>query len=886
MDQPRDPILRRLDRRRGLARLTLWWEAAWPSAWPLLGVAGVFVTLALAGLFLVLPLWLHLLVLAGFLAAACAAAWHGFRGFRLPGLAAADRRLERASGLDHRPLAVLTDRPATDDPMGLALWQAHRRRAADRLARLRIGMPRPGLAARDRHALRAGIGLAAVAALVVAGGEAPERLRRALLPALAAPPAPVPLKLEAWATPPAYTGAAPIFLAVQGAPPAGEARGNVSVPAGSRLQVSLSGAAGTAPELVLDGQVTPFAALDANATAVQGWSVQRDLTQGGHLAVRRDGTEIAGWTLSVQADAPPVVAFTEPPGRAARGNALRLPWKAEDDWGVTALRAEFVLASRPQSGSQGVEIGLPSANAKQASGTAQPDLSAHVWAGLAVRMKLVGQDGAGQQGASETVELILPERSFTHPVARVLIELRKQLSLDPGAREQVRSELDRLSAFPEAFENDTTTYLCLRSARNRLLRDKRPEAVPEVQALMWDTAVALEEGRVERTARALAQAREELRQALDEAARQAQQDQANNQQERSPEEQAAREQAQKRIEQLREAIRRHLEALAEKLQRENNEQMQGDPQQRLMDRRDMERRLERLREANRERRDRDAQQEMAELEKMLEQLEQGRSARNESAERQQRRERGQQQMGVMQDMVKRESEMLDRSHQRSDAEDRRRQTQRRTPTPWGAPPGASPLQQQQQAEREAEERGQRQDATRQQALRRALGEVMQQFGDLTGEIPAPLGRADQAMRQAQEALRGGGDARPHQEQAVKELTEGSRQMARTMRQQFGQQPGGEQEGEGEGEGEGMAEGQQQGGEGQDQQNAQGEGRDPLGRRAREAPGQAENGGDTRVPEEVEALRTRRLQDELRRRGAERERPPAELDYIDRLLKRF
>jgi hypothetical protein len=41
-----------------------------------------------------------------------------------------------------------------------------------------------------------------------------------------------------------------------------------------------------------------------------------------------------------------------------------------------------------------------------------------------------------------------------------------------------------------------------------------------------------------------------------------------------------------------------------------------------------------------------------------------------------------------------------------------------------------------------------------------------------------------------------------------------------------------------------------------------------------------------VPEEAELLRTRRLQEELRRRGAERERARDELDYIDRLLRRF
>ena len=77
---------------------------------------GLFGILALLGLPPLLPgLW-HLLLLLGFAAAIGALAWRGFRGFRLPGPAAAERRLERESGLRHRPLATLADRPADIGP--------------------------------------------------------------------------------------------------------------------------------------------------------------------------------------------------------------------------------------------------------------------------------------------------------------------------------------------------------------------------------------------------------------------------------------------------------------------------------------------------------------------------------------------------------------------------------------------------------------------------------------------------------------------------------------------------------------------------------------------------------------------------------------------------
>lgn len=853
-----------LTRRTRLARLVLWWESAWPALWPPLGVIGVFLVLALTGLPLLLPGWLHASLL---LAVAVALGWTVWRGvgmLRLPGVAAAERRLERDSGLAHRPIATLGDRPTDSDPVALALWEAHRRRAAERLAALRLSRPRPGLAKRDPRALRGGLVVALAAALAFAGPEAPERIRRALLPHLggAALPTTQAARLEAWVTPPAYTGAAPIFLDPAGGP--------VSVPAGSRLQVAVSGGTGGVPDLMLDSSATPFRTLDRTS-----FTAETVLDTGGRLAVRRDGMELAQWPLTVRADSPPSVAWDQPPARAQRGLAIRLPWRAEDDWGLAALRVELRLKLRPDAEPVELDLPLPGGSPREARGASQPDLSAHPWAGLEVEARLVARDHAGQEGRSEGAFLELPERTFTHPVSQQLIALRKALSVDPAGREPARRELDRIAGAPEAFEDDTGTFLALRSARHRLLRDRRPAAITDVQEILWDVAVALEEGRTDRTARALAAAREALREALEEARR--------NPENRTDEQRA---ELDRRIQDLREAVRRHLEALAERLQRENAEAIPYDPQQRLMDQRELDRRTQRMRDAARQGRTEDAERELAELEEMLRSLEEGRNMRAEERQRQQQRQRGQQQMGAVQDMVQRQAQMLDRDQQRADEAERERAQQRRQQQSFTWP--QRPQQPPQQGQPSAEQQRQRQtesqqDARTQRAMRRALGELMQQFGDLTGDVPQQLGEADRAMRDSAEALQEGRDSREAQQRAIRALTEGGRQMARQMQRQFGQsQPG---DGEEEGEGDGMANGPQ-GGEGQDQAQEQGPGRDPLGRRTREQTGGQDNASDTRVPDEAELLKTRRIQEELRRRGAERERPPAELDYIDRLLRQF
>ncbi len=713
----------------GLSRLALWWEGAWRALWPPLGVMGAFLVLALTGLLPTLPPALHLLILIGF---AAALGYFGYRaalGLRAPAPDAAARRLERDSGLAHRPLAVLADRPAGDDAMAQALWQAHRDRAVAQLDHLRVARPRPGLAARDPRALRAAVLVALVASLGIAGREAPERLLAALLPPFAEPtagPTAPAARFEAWITPPAYTGAPPQFLNAAG--------GAVAVPAGSRLHMVVSGSANP-PELRLGSAAHGFTRLDT-----QSHSLEIPLAEGGALVLRRDGRDVAQWALTLNADAPPVVAWDPAPGRAGRGLGLRLPWKAEDDWGLAALRVELRLKQRPTAPALTQDVPLPGGTPRQAQGASQPDFSTHPWAGLEVEARLFARDGAEQEGKSEGAFLVLPERRFSHPVAQQLIVLRRALSLDPIAREPARRELDRITGAPEAFEHDTGMFLTLRAARHRLMRDRRDEAVPEVQQILWDIAVALEEGR---------------------------------------------------------------------------------------------------------------------------------TSRAEDRQRQQR-QRGQQQMGALQDMVRREAEMLDRAHRRSGDQENTRADLRRPPQPRPQTP-------------EARDEAAR-DARTQRALRRALGELMQQFGELTGDVPAPLAEADRAMRDAAEALTEGRDPRGAQQQAIRALTEGGRQMSQRMQRQFGPpQPG---EGEGEGEGEDMA-GNQQGGEGQGQENQLGQGRDPLGRERRETGGSAQdNAGDTLVPGEAERLRSHQLQQELRRRGAERERPPVELEYIDRLLRRF
>ncbi|MGH7114979.1 MAG: DUF4175 family protein, partial [Stellaceae bacterium] len=148
-DRSADPRTRFAMRLRlRLARCALWWERVWPACWPALAVLGLFLILALFNLLPLLPGLAHGALLLAFGAVFLLALAAAFRGIAMPDREAARRRIERASGLSHRPLQALADRPSEPlDVPAAQLWEAHRERMAAAARRLRIGWPAAGLAA-------------------------------------------------------------------------------------------------------------------------------------------------------------------------------------------------------------------------------------------------------------------------------------------------------------------------------------------------------------------------------------------------------------------------------------------------------------------------------------------------------------------------------------------------------------------------------------------------------------------------------------------------------------------------------------------------------------------------------------------------------------------
>jgi len=833
---PRGPERERGDGARGqpplsprsllLARLALLWEMLWPALWPPVGVLGLFVAAALSGLFEDMPVWLHATLLAGFAAALIWTLYRFAHALALPSAAAAERRIERDSGLAHRPLAALGDELAvgSGDAFAEALWRAHLARMRAALGRIRIAWPSPGLAQRDPRALRFGLVLLLVLGAIDAGADAPARILDALDPGLGPLSARSSAMVELWLTPPAYTGVAPIFLragpgveqaanaSTTGDRGVAEPNARVDVPIGSKILARFSGGAGE-PTMTVGGRVLDFKPVDATTYRLEG-----TLTEGDRIAVRQGGREIARWRVRVIPDLAPTIAFAAAPAATLR-QALRLEYMAADDYGLARVEAVIRRQGAPASEAPLViQLPLPAGHPRHAHEIGFQDLTPHPWAGLPVTITLRAADEPGQIGSSGPYNFTLPERVFTNPVARAIVDQRKELIKDPATRLDVADALGAIAAHPELFSNDIDVFLALSTARSALRLSDAADSIASVETLMWDTALALEDGHLSVAERDLRDIQRRLADALD-----------HN---------APDKEIQDLIAKYADAVQSYLQELARQdLQNQGPNQTQSqnqapiDRNARMLQNQDIGRLIEQMREMAQSGLRDAARQLLSQLQDMLENLRMARVAPQNAPNQ---RFGASNLMRGMDALIGKQDRLLQQTF-------RAAQRDSSAPAQPGGPGAA---------------------AADQEALRRALGEIMRRVGDMAGNIPDKLGEAERAMRDAttaldQDALQ---DAVGAQTRALESLRRGRDAMREALKKQLGQE-----------------------GDPTDL-DAFGPSRDPTGRLS---PGFGNfDANDVKIPEHGTIQRTRRILDELERRAGERERPEIELDYIDRLLKRY
>lgn len=834
-----------------LAGTALVWERAWPRLWPAAGVIGVFFSIALLDVLPRLPDWLHAGVLVVFCMALLGAFIWALPALRPVRRSEARARLERDSGLPDRPLQALEDRLAAgrEDALAEALWLRHRERMAALAGALRVRWPDAEMSRHEPWGVRAGVLILLVIGAVAGSSDPAARLGRALDPGVRT--VAQQARVELWITPPAYTRVSPIYLssaAGEGSAAAGTTI--IDVPVGSTLLARVSGVK-RPPDLSLSGAAAPFQPL-GEGNSREAWRAEATIHGGDRITVRGGRRQLADWPISVVPDTPPTVAFDKSPAEQGNG-LLALAWRAADDYGVADVSAVIAPAAAGElPGGEGegegllrVPLPLAALSATEASGSALQDISAHRWAGTTVRIRLEAKDAAGQVASTEAVDTVLPERDFAHPVARALIAVRKTL-LSGGINERylAAAELSAIAAQPEAFRGDTVVSLALAVVKARLRLSTEPTAIEAVRDVLWQTALRLDEGDVPLAERQLEEARQRLADAL--------------------QRQASADEIERLMDELQQALDRYLAAAANEAARRGQLGPALDPAMQSMRTEDLKDMIEAARQLIRSGGRETAMEMLAQLQRVLDSIRAGLRSGGD-ADMAEAREL----MRALRSLADKQQRLQDNSFRRLEEQRARQERGLRAPgrrpaspgPPSTAAPGHSPEAPSANASGPNPQEIDKDGAAEQQALRKELGELMLRLDQMLGSIPQPLGEADQAMKGAAEGLSRGqlGKALSNQSRAVDALERATQSAGEALARQLGS-------------------GMMIGGEGG---IGSGDifGRSPGGRRGFAT-------GDVEIPDSGTLQRAQEILDELRRRAAERSRPVQELDYIDRLLRRF
>jgi uncharacterized protein (TIGR02302 family) len=474
-------------------------------------LGGIFIALAWLGVFTSLYPWAHLIALTLFVIYFFKALGSARTQWKTPDTSLAKRRVEEASGLSHRPLDAIEDRPMTTEPTQVALWQAHRDQAEKKI--LNLGWPKwaLNLAPHDPFGIRYLLLILISVSLVNSWGMLGDRFIAAINPALGKWHLTRPA-LDAWITPPTTTQLPPIMIAT----PAGlrHDKDVLDIAEGSKLSVHLAEKDGVIPTLEINNKSQDFVAEDD-----KDYSAEAIVQSGQSITLRRGWQTLGKWKIRVIPDLPPQIAFAETPSITER-KTIRLAINASDDYGVNSIQ----LRVTPRESLPGydnnapVDIALGGPQARTVKRIAYEDLTAHPWAGLGVKLQLIATDTAGQQTLSDPVDFVLPERDFVQPLARALVDERKKILQSPNdmnVRNEAANVMAGIAHQPASYQNDPVVMMVLRAGAVRLVLDGTVSATTSVSDMIWQAAIRIEDGNISTAEQNLRQAQKDLADALD-----------------------------------------------------------------------------------------------------------------------------------------------------------------------------------------------------------------------------------------------------------------------------------------------------------------------------------------------------------------------------------
>jgi uncharacterized protein (TIGR02302 family) len=826
-----------IERKITVARLALGWEALWAAlCWPLILGMGL-TSLILSGLLPLLPDFARYGVL---LAAIGALIWSLRSVFKInrPSAYEAMRRIEAQSSLFNRPVSTAKDTLAETglDERSVALWEEHKRRQLALLVSLKVGTPRSRWRDLDPLSLRVPACIALVASLFLVPEDSLFNLQNTFRvgPVVAQKP----LTLDAWLKPPAYTGKPPLLLTSPAEIEKLKTDNEILVPENATLTLRLDGA--KAPRLgfydVSGDNPKELEELAAKTRFENGlFQADAKLNRPALVKIYDGDKELAAWHVSVIPDQPPTITILGEPKTAGLG-AVTLSWKATDDYGVAGITSQIYLSDNQEDGvgftNNGVflfdppnfPISLRKSAPKEELGSTSADLTPHPWAGLMVDLTLEVTDAAKHKITSVVKTFKLPERLFTKPLARALVEQRKTLIMDPATSQNVQKLLSALLIYPQGLIESSGPHIAIASVISRLRNSGDASDLNEAQNMLWQIAVSVEDGNLSDARKDVEAARKALEKALAEGA--------------SPEE------LKQLMQKLRKAMDRYMESMNEeaKKRQAQGQKNRSSKNSKTITQEDIQKMLDTIEKLSQNGAKDAAQEMLSQLEDILKNMEPGMAQQGD----QQDPSAANEMLNELSEMMRKQQELMDKTQ---------RQPQ----------PGEGD-----QLNREGDDPGNRSGneganglAGEQGDLARQLEQFMKGLGKNGLQSPPSLGEAGKQMGEAQQSLeqKDREQALGQQGEALNQLREGAQNMVRQLQQagKSGQDNNGK--------------------EGQ----AKGDSKDPLGR---PRPSKDDQYGPDKnmLPSELAIRRAREILESLRARANTPNLPRIDKDYIERLLR--
>ncbi len=846
LDFEKRPLLSLLSRKRIITAFVLFLENCSKSLWRILSWGALFIGLWLMQLPAILGTAGPALFFITFFTGLIYLIRRDLKKLYWPQKNEIDRRLEIATILKHRPISAIEDKLVNPrkEPTRI-LWQKNQDEAISTIKNLRVPKPRALLSQNDPLGFRTLAALVFIIGIIAAGSQWQERLAYGLFPFSFDKKEQKISNITLWVTPPDYTSMPQITL--QGR---GRREERLKVPEGTVLKARINKGF-TQPVLIMGEQEIPLEKLGE-----QSWGLETDVVSGNSLTIKQWPFTIADIAIDFIIDKPPEITVNGAPEDLSKGET-KLPLKVLDDYGVTdmtlSMELDPIIEDKPVGNIYEETRAIMSPPGTELEIAPVYDLSWHPWAGLPVIIKIEGIDHLGQKSDIIPLHMTLPERPFSHPIAKQLIALRKRLIWTPErAASNVAFDLQDLLTDTAQQQSDIVSFLAIRSASSRLSYDPGLESVSRVIELLWDTALRIEEGNLPIAARNMRDAQRNLEQVL-----------------KNPN--ATDEEIAQALQEMRKAMAEYFQEMYRELQKrmaENGKQMQMPPEmfQNMVQPEDLAAFFDRL-QSEALSGDKNAAREL------LSQLQQFMDKLNPSMEMTMPPQMEFMMEGIneLQELIEKQQALLDQTQKQAD----RSGSQQPQTYPefmpfnkemlekWGMgnmPPPPQTAPQKKGAEIKIDTQ---KNKVEQDALRYILGQLMLEADEQLGEIPENMQLAEQEMRDSADRLSENkpDSSLPHQEQAIKYLQEAMQNMTEQMQQMMQQMT--------------ML---SLGGMGQI---------DPLGRPIQEgkAPGLFP-GSRVEIPDEAERKRAREILKILRQRSGEINRPNYELEYYRRLMKQF